>query len=168
MTMKKFIYCIFFVISAIGCHKSSPSGLPPLVPYTIKVVDNQQPITGVDIGLYREEGQGGWSLGGITNSDGIAKIQTIFGSFEGYGIPAGTYRVLFNKRIELPQELILSEEQSLKLSPEELTKWDQKKQKYIKEHRILPDAFSDWETTPIKITVSETEHSFTVDVSKYH
>ncbi|MDR0871034.1 MAG: hypothetical protein LBN39_09615 [Planctomycetaceae bacterium] len=165
--IRSLVYCTIFSGLFLGCAKPHPAGLPQLVPCTVKIVDGSQPLAEVDVGLLREEGQSGWSLGGISDSTGTVKLRTIFASFEGNGVPAGTYRVLLNKQVDVPPELTLSETDSLKLSPAELTKWNAKREKYIKEHQILPTTFSDPDATPIKLTVSETTGSQIIDVAKY-
>jgi hypothetical protein len=168
--MKTFICCIFYtilLISFAGCGKTPPAELPLLIPCSVKIIDGSQPLVEVDVSLLREEGQSTWSLGGISDRSGTAKLRTITGSFEGNGIPAGTYSVMFKKQIDLPDKFILTEEDSLKFSPEELLSWNNKRQKYIKEHQVIPLELANPETTPIKLIVSEKNQILTVDVSKY-
>lgn len=165
--MRTISLVVILVLFFAGCGSPKPAGLPDLIPHQVRIHDNGKPLEKVDISLLREEGQGAWSMGGITDSSGNATLRTIFASFEGSGVPVGTYRVILNKSVDYPPELILTEEQSMKLSPQELVPIENKRKKYEEEHRVLPPLVSDPEKSPITISVSKTNEVSDIDVSKH-
>jgi hypothetical protein len=140
-----------------GCAPSPPSGFPSLIPYTVRVTDQDKPIANISVTFQRLEGNGGWALNGITNTSGIAHARAIVGTFEGNGLPMGTYRVTLNERIDVPAELINDND------PES---WE-KQEKYRDEHRILPKIVSDPINTPLELTVSGSEGEMTIDISTF-
>jgi hypothetical protein len=140
-----------------GCTQSPPSGLPSLVPYTVRVTDQDKPIANIGVTFQRSEGNSGWALNGITNTSGIAHARTIAGTFERNGLPIGTYHVTLNERIDVPAELI---------NDNDPASWE-KQEKYRDEHRILPKILSDPINTPLELTVSDSGGEMTIDISTF-
>ena len=152
------LFATFFIVFAfIGCGKAPPSNLPPLVSCQVKVHNNGQPLAKIGVAFQRVEGHSGWSLNGLTGSDGIAVAKTIAGSFEAAGLPTGTYRVTLSERIELPLELIDDNDPTM---PE-------KQQKYLAEHRTLPEKLCDPAQTPLELAVTGSVAEFDVDIARF-
>jgi len=157
---------IFLVLFAfVGCGPAKPSNLPPLAPCTVKVHDNGRPLGQIGISFQRVEGQAGWSLSAQTGSNGIAVAQTIAGSYRAKGIPTGTYRVSLSERIELPPELIVEELAGTPIRQMEETA--KKQQKYLDEHRTVPEILCDAARTPLELTVTASGAELDIDVARY-
>ena len=87
----------FLLLACVaGCGgPEKPEGLPELVPCIVKVVQEGQPLAEAEILLHQQDASGtAWTIGGITNDAGEAKIFT-YGKFE--GSPEGTFKVTVSK-----------------------------------------------------------------------
>lgn len=146
----------------LGCTKSQPDDLPTLRPCTIRIVNDSKPVAGIHVGLICSDGQGPWSMGGVTDD-----ASTIFGSFEGKGIPEGSYTVLFAEKIDYPPQLNLSVDEMLRLPQPEKDDYHEKRNRFIQESRKVPAVLTDSEKTPLQITVAETGGSLEIDISQY-
>lgn len=166
-------YLPFFVtfslvlLFVVGCGESRPSNLPPLAPCKIKVHDSGRPLSEIAISFRRIEGQAGWSLNAQTGADGIAVAQTIAGSFRAKGIPIGSYRVSLSERIELPPELIISDEPGATLTLAQMEDITKKQQMYHAERRVLPEILCDPSKAPLELTVTNSGAELDVDISKF-
>ena len=154
-----------FVLVLIGCGPAKPSNFPPLASCKVKVHDNGRPLAQIGISFQRIEGHGGWSLGGQTESNGIAVAQTVAGSFRAKGIPTGTYRVSLSERIELPPELIFDELAGT--TEKQMQDNAKKQQKYLAEHRTLPEILCDPSRTPLELTVTASGAELDIDVARF-
>jgi len=164
-TFMKYAPLFFVFVAFVGCGPAKPSNLPPLAPCKVKVHDSGRPLAQIGISFQRIEGQGGWSLGAQTGSDGIAVAQTIAGAFRAKGIPIGTYRVSLSERIELPPELIVDELAGTPIRQmEDMAK---KQQKFLAEHRTLPEILCDSTRTPLELTVTASGAELDVDVARF-
>ena len=152
-----FFATFFIVFAFIGCGKTPPSGLPPLVSCKVKVHDNGRPLPKIGVAFQRTEGHAGWSLNGLTGTDGIAVARTIAGSFDAPGLPTGSYRVTLNERIELPPEFNNDDDPTMA----------EKRQKYLAEHRTLPEILCDPARTPLELTVTGSAAELDIDVSRF-
>lgn len=169
MKTKLLSICSIFLLLLLflGCGPARPEGLPELHPCTITVVDGSKPMSGISVSFLRHGGQGAWSLGGLTNSSGILQARTVFGSYEGRGVPAGTYAVVLNEKFNFPVELDLTVDQMLSLSPEESAKHTQKRDEFIAANRTLPPSVCDPDNSPLELTVDESGGTLVIDLSKY-
>ena len=80
-----------------GCIKvlpfNRPSGLPPLHPTTVTIMQNGTPLSGVSVRLLSKE-PSEWPSAGTTDASGKAEIVT-YGQFP--GVPTGEYMVILSK-----------------------------------------------------------------------
>ena len=154
----KYVHFFLILLVLIGCQKvQPPTGLPPLVPCKVKVHDNGNPLANISVSFQRIEGHGGWSLNGMTGSDGVAVAKTIAGSYEARGLPIGMYRVTLIESIELPPELINDDDPTM----------SKKQQKYFAEHCTVPEILRDPSKTPLELTVTESGVEWDVDIAKF-
>ena len=79
----------------IGCGgKKKPEGLPKLVPLSVKVIQDGQPLNEASVSLISDKPElMRWPSGGVTGTDGVAVITTY--GFE--GAPEGTFKVVVTK-----------------------------------------------------------------------
>ena len=74
----------------VGCGQSRPSGMPPLVPCELTLVQAGAPLTAATVVLTPIEGTAQWNLAGISDETGVAKI---LANGQYNGVPAGSYKV---------------------------------------------------------------------------
>lgn len=80
-------------IVAAGCQDLPvPDDLPPLLPVTILVMQDAQPLSEATVVLASPDFH--WSVGGVTDAAGVAVLWT---SGRYRGAPAGSYRVTVTK-----------------------------------------------------------------------
>jgi hypothetical protein len=163
MNIRTFIYCTFILTLLTGCGQQPPSGLPLVVPCTVRVVDKDKPLPEIDVLFLRTEGQGAWTLNGKTNSSGNAVAKTIVGSYKKNGLPIGTYRVTLGERMEMPPEFFADAPRD----PKKAKEFFEKQRKFLAERRTLPEILYDSKTTPIELIVQEPGAELTIDVSVY-
>lgn len=98
--MKTRIICFALIFSACliatnGCSREKrPDGLPVLYPCTITLKQENSPAADVKISLYDGAVSNKWTVSGITDSSGVAKMQT-HGQFA--GAPSGVFKVVLSK-----------------------------------------------------------------------
>jgi hypothetical protein len=83
-----------------GCNRRSnkPDGFPALYPCEITIKVNGVPLEGANVKLNSPDAR--WPPGGVTNAQGIAKINT----YTHPGAPEGEYKVLVSK-YDIPEAL---------------------------------------------------------------
>lgn len=90
-----------------GCGTKKPADVPNLESSSIKIVKSGAPVVNANVFLKPAEGtpSGSWSVVGLTDSTGLAKITTTQGEWVGDGAPAGEYIVYITKvpQIEEPE-----------------------------------------------------------------
>ena len=95
-------YLFFFLLAAacvvtVGCGgEQRPDGLPPTYPLSIKVLQEGQPLDDATVTLYFADGSMNWTIGGVTDAGGVAKMYT-HGKFE--GAPEGSFNVTVSKML---------------------------------------------------------------------
>jgi hypothetical protein len=158
------IHCLLFA-AITGCGSHKPAGVPDLHPAQVKVHDSGKPLDGIGVELYKTTGAAPYSLGGITDSSGIAKLTTTSGSgqYTGSGVPDGSYRVVLRQRIELPPELQTDENSPLAVQQEQ----EKKAKKYIDENRKFSQKLTNPTESPLGLEVSSSGGELDVDVSKF-
>ena len=81
------------VVCLAGCGPQFPADWPKTYPCTITVTQDGQPMEGVTLYLTRTENHGSWAVAGITNSSGVAVIETSWTHAASRGAPEGTFSV---------------------------------------------------------------------------
>ena len=138
-----------------------PPELQNLYPVTITILDNGQPIQGVLVTLAAKvQREGIWSCNGITDGNGVVKVQTKIRSLVGDGAKSGTYTVVLSKDVSIPTELTREGSSDPAV--------DAKRTEFIEKNRVIPPIFGTDQTSPIELTVEDKKGAtLTVDVAKY-
>ncbi len=90
-----FVGVALAVAVSFGCGgKPKPDGLPKLTPCEITLKHGDAPAADVNVQLIADGGPGGWTVGGISDANGVVKIMT-HGDFP--GAPRGNYIVVLSK-----------------------------------------------------------------------
>ncbi|MDR3196637.1 MAG: hypothetical protein LBU34_02105 [Planctomycetaceae bacterium] len=158
-------FLLLFTIFCWGCNHH-PNNVPELFPCNVIVKNDSTPIQGALVTLGLEEGSSTWALSGVTNSSGLAIIKTTQQSWQGSGVPLGKYIVTISK---LPDTSSLP---TRSLSPTESASERERYQKELEERykalpREVPEQFSDFGTSPFRISVeSGKNNTFDIDISK--
>ncbi|MDR2439615.1 MAG: hypothetical protein LBE12_09645 [Planctomycetaceae bacterium] len=157
------ILSVLFLFS--GCTKEPPE-FSNLNPVTITVTNNGIPVEGVHVSLSSKTPQSLRACSGVTNTQGVANIQTAIREHIGNGVEAGTYTVVLVKTVAFPPEL------DVVLPPGDLSPKSKeildKQEKFLKQQRIIPEPLESNVTSPIELIVTQNESAvLTVDLSKY-
>ncbi len=90
-----FVICVVIAGSLLGCKKDSrPEGLPKLYPISVKIVQEGAPLEGAHVAFVSSDPKlMRWPCGGVTDVEGIAKINTY--GFD--GAPEGVFKVTVSK-----------------------------------------------------------------------
>ena len=80
--------------SLVGCSKPRPDGLPSLVPCSVTITQDSQPLEGATVAFESDDMR--WAIGGSTDANGEAKMFT-HGTYP--GAPEGTYKVTVVKQV---------------------------------------------------------------------
>jgi hypothetical protein len=162
-------YYLLLILSVLfffsGCTKKPPEFLN-LNPVTITVTNNSTPVEGIQVSLSGKTPQSLRICSGVTNTQGVANIQTTIREHTGNGVEAGIYTVVLVKTVTLPPELDIA------ISPGDLSPKGKeildKREKFLKQQRIIPEPLESNVTSPIELTVIKNEQTvLTVDLSKY-
>lgn len=151
----------------IGCGPARPTEMPETAPCTVTVMQEGQPMSGIVVSLYREEGNGSMLIEGTTNASGIAKIRTSWGSYTTKGAPVGTLKVTVDKYFEAPPETVTPEE-TARWTKQQGEKYELERQALIDSLRIIPKTIADVTLTPLSVSVTPSAGgSLTVEVGDY-
>ncbi|MDO5552206.1 MAG: hypothetical protein Q4G68_00465 [Planctomycetia bacterium] len=166
-----FVLSMFFA-GALGCNKEQvPEGFPALAPCTITVTRAGTPQEGITVTLAPPQGNSPLAVAGKTNSQGVAKLNTIQGNYMQAGVPQGTYKVLVRKDIPFESKE-LSREEMKAMSAQELTAFEKEQEEarvqYEAERaKIVPPILSQPSSTPLTLDVNASGTSMTIDLSDY-
>jgi len=167
LTMIKNLFWILCPICLmIGCSRNKPADFPKTYHYTFTVFSQRNPVEKAKVMFFPEQSGQSWVVVGETNNNGIAQIYTHQGSYMESGIPAGTFKVIVFKEMEIKQ---LSKEEKDKMNQEESEKYIASIRESMKkaQNNIVPVILSNRTNTPLKITVGETDNTFTVNLEQY-
>ncbi|MDR2643312.1 MAG: carboxypeptidase-like regulatory domain-containing protein [Planctomycetaceae bacterium] len=100
-SLKKYLLVVvtgsFFLMFASCGNEPIPKGMPKLYPARIIVLQEGKPLNGATIILVNIENlQTPWTVGGLTDGNGICKLKTL-GKFN--GVPIGKYKVTVEKNV---------------------------------------------------------------------
>lgn len=84
-----------------GCSRPKPDGMPKLVPCTVRVTQEEEPLAGATVELLGDENFK-WTVSGTTDAQGNAKIHT-HGDYP--GAPEGSYKVAVSKQVVEQEEV---------------------------------------------------------------
>lgn len=143
-----------------GCGPKKPADFPEIYPFTVKVVDGETPIEGVQVYFLYDKNP---IVAGKTDAKGIATISTTVQKYTENGAPAGEYRVQCTKD-PLAEHWKTPEEQSQMSKPERdayLNEWIDKCSELPRE---IPKIWGDFDKTPLTATVSTGGGEVTFDV----
>lgn len=156
--------CLFLFV---GCSQKPPE-LSNLFPVTITVKNGDTSMAGVHVSLTTDAVRDVWGSSGMTDSSGVARIESTLRSHVATGVSPGTYKIVLTKSVDLPPELQSSpDEEDAGMETPELIAKRKKRDKYIAENRIIPEKYSSSSTTPLTVTVEpKTGANATVDISQ--
>jgi hypothetical protein len=146
---------IFIVVLPIlnGCSQSIHEGLPPLYPCSITVIQDGKPLTGANVSLVRLDGEPRWVVCGITNSSGVATIQT---QMRYSGAPEGTYKVRISITVSEGQaKLVPSGDVEQPLSVGD-----------IPSYFVVDPKYDHFNTTPFEISITNGKNKESFDVGQ--
>jgi hypothetical protein len=146
---------IFVLVLLIlnGCSQSIHEGLPPLYPCSITVIQDGKPLDGANVSLIRQDGEATWIVCGITNSSGVAKIQT---QMRYSGAPEGKYNVRISKTVSEGQpKLVPSDDAEQPLSIGD-----------IPSYFVIDPKYDNVNTTPFEISVTNGKNKKSFDVGQ--
>ena len=159
--MRKAILSVLFALAVVtfcGCNRvEKPADLPELYPCKISVIQDGQPLEGATVILADEASQLRFSVGGVTNAQGVVEVKTD-GKF--VGAPAGKFKVLISK--------VFVPEMDLGTPPEDpvaKAEYDKKVQEFNSQQADTVDTnYKSFGTTPasIEVTTAGAEASFDV------
>jgi hypothetical protein len=159
---KYFIIIIIAVVLPviIGCGK--PADMPKLHSCRITVTDGGSPVAEVRVSMTDESAGKSWSIHGITNSAGIAEMNTTYTNYTASGVPEGIFKVAIDKEPpNLPPQGVtddMNEQQADTI----MKKWEEEVDKL----RIIPKNLIFVSSTPITLEVKE-KCSLEINIADY-
>lgn len=157
---------LIFLSLFLGCSKS-PEGFPKIYPFEIKVHKSGSPVSDVQV-MFRPTAESGnsWAVGGTTDKNGIAVIQTRMGQYSASGLPEGEWR------INLTKAAVPVEEKS----PEDLAKMSENErdqyrysigQKAKKLPPEVPYLLGDSQLSPLVYKMGNTADKMEINIADY-
>ena len=88
---------LFALLFCFGCvGEQPPAGFPPLVPCSLLITQEGQPLADASVSLFPVESDNKWSSGGMSDVQGRVQLYT-HSKFA--GVPVGKYKVVIQKRV---------------------------------------------------------------------
>jgi hypothetical protein len=153
---------ISFLLLLVGClGESRPDGMPDLIPCSLQIIQEGQPLPACSVSLYPLESSNPWSSGGTADENGRVHLRT-HGRYN--GIPAGKYKVTVWKQ-KTEGELLT---EPINGSSEEMATYQRRlKENPQRIYHLVAPSFLNADTTPLEINVEKGgKNSFTLDVGK--
>ena len=164
---RNLLWCLLVIVAAFGvsCTRA-PEGMPKMYSCTITVTKDSAPVEGAMVLLSPESPGADLISSGVTDASGNAKIVSLYKNHQAKGAPEGSYKVTITK---LPQV-------DVKETPDEIAEMSRAEQialtNRIREQqaslpKIVPDALTQVDTTPLHVEVTPDGGRLEVDLSKY-
>ncbi|MDR0609329.1 MAG: hypothetical protein LBG58_04410 [Planctomycetaceae bacterium] len=158
---------MFLFVFAIqtGCRQKLPDGFPAkLVSFEVKLTHNGSPLQGVTVSLILTGGNSPYLVRGNTDSNGVAKMETVMNVFSQSGSTSGTYNAVITHTPTPPSTI--SDNELDKMSSDEMIAYRKKIEAEIAAMpHPVPQEWGNIKTTPIKITVPENGGSVTIEIT---
>lgn len=156
-----------YAVLVTGCGSQRPEGIPELFPAKVTVKEGASPIADASVFLVLQGGDSGsWAANGVTDTNGVAVINTSQGAWKSKGAPAGDYKIFITKRPDIeedpvPDEIREDSDAMQRFSAEQLRKLQAAP-------KIIPDILADPSKSPLKMSVAKGGTAeLTVDVSEH-
>jgi len=155
-----------FVVAGCGGKPVPPDFPSKLTPTTVTLVKDGKPIDGAAVSLMTETPTP-YLVSAVTNSNGLAALETQINVYTRPGVPAGTYKVLISKEIQ-PQTSEPSPQEEIELGAEKVkairAQIAKEKEEIRKTNPVLPE-WNNIKKTPFTLTVPDSGGTFTIDVA---
>ncbi|MDO5566108.1 MAG: hypothetical protein Q4G59_05580 [Planctomycetia bacterium] len=131
--------------------------MPELIPFEIKVTQDNKPLEGAYVSLKGEKIA--YLVDGVTDSNGVATLMTQ-GKFR--GAPADQYKVAISKRVETPSKFQSSPPDDETL----LAQWEKDRaSEYRPTHNYIEKKYGDTATSGFTVSIAA-KGTFVFDVGK--
>ena len=154
------------LVCLTGCGQKLPPDWPKTYPCTITVTKDGQPYEGVTVILSRTENHGSWAVAGVTDSSGIAEIETSWTHAATTGAPEGTFIVTASKA----EQIVLSKSDAeLEAMPyDQRTAFVEAEEAKARANPLIPRALADPAVAKVQIVVTpETPAALTIEINDY-
>lgn len=156
----KFTWTILFLFVScvcVSCTQPKPAGMPELIPFEIKVTQEDKPLGGAYVRLKGEKTP--HLVDGVTDSNGVAKLMTQ-GKYR--GAPVDQYTVTIKKEVETPSKYSTSPPDDEDL----LAQWEKDcAEEYRPTHNYVDKKYGDESTSGLTVSIA-TKGMFVFDVGK--
>jgi len=141
-------------LCCLGCGPKKPAGVPELLPTSVTIVKGSDPVKGANVFLVpgTSTPSGSWSIMGVTDETGKAKVETSQGDWKAFGAPQGEYKVYITKlaAIEEPEKPTGAEE-----GGPELQEYYAERLKRLEEaSKEIPKEMTQADTSGLTVTVA--------------
>ena len=145
---KPFTLSLFLAfVTAFGCSQA-PDGFPKVVPCTITVTDNGQPVSAASVMIDTVPATPSLSVAAETNDQGKAVMFTFLGDYSASGVPVGKLVLTIFKEPEVPD--MKNSAELDQMSPEKVQAYlAEIEAKRAKLPRIVPVELTDPKTSPL-------------------
>ncbi len=151
---------LLLFVALAGCGQKKPADFPEVQPFTVKVVDGDKPIEGVQVLFIYDKNP---VISGLTDSKGVATITTMLQKFTAKGAPAGDYKIQCTKE-PIVDHWKTPEEQAQMSKSEKDAYIDEWLAKCAEQPREIPKIWSDYDKTPLTASVPVGGGEVTFDV----
>ncbi|MGL6193534.1 MAG: hypothetical protein ACRC2T_01785 [Thermoguttaceae bacterium] len=157
------ILCMITITTLVGCS-NKPSGFPKTYPTTVTVKDGGAPLADITVFL-DSESPAEWVISGVTDSQGVAKINTKQVAYKSEGAPTGNFTVRVDQKCApLPPDLADIAAQASANSAEVSSADAEKIVAYMAANKIFPDRYTSASMSPVKISVSASGGNVEFDI----
>ena len=152
-----------FLLTCCGCGTQAPDDLRNLVPVTVTVTDSGQPVSGIQVMLNSKSGSNLFACNGMTNTSGMAMIESSRSTFTGKGAPVGTYTVVLLEHFDLPPDLESHDGDSSAVQAAK----ERKREEFYRQNRVIPIPLTSSATSPVELVVDKPRAAVEIDISKH-
>lgn len=162
-------FTTLFFAPLIGCGTAQyPPDWPKLFPCKVTVTKSGAPLDGVQIFMTRTSNHGSWAVGGTTDSNGVAVIETSWSKAAQAGAPEGTFKVTLQK--PLPPFVDPTPQSQLDTMDYEARKVHDEKMlaEATKRPTLIPEFLSRADQTPVEVQISNAgSNELSVEIDEY-
>ena len=155
------------MVCLAGCESKFPPDWPKTYPCTITVTKGGQPLEGVTVLLTRTENHGSWAVSGLTDSSGVAVIETSWTKAAAKGAPEGTFTITANKAAP-PAELSISQAELEAMPYDQRTAFLAAEAEKNRKNPLIPQSLAAPGVSKVKIEVKPgTPAALSIEVDDY-
>ena len=166
--LRRLLFILLGITTALswGCGQKPPADKPQTIPFSVSVTKAGQPLEGANVFFVPDSHPNNLICTGLTDPNGIARMNTQYFGFPLKGAPVGSNKVYIVK--EADDMHTKSKEERAAMGYAEGKKYEAERQKRRESQPIIiPKSLTSVTTSPLTVNVATGTEQLTIEVDDY-